>query len=133
DLRSLAQSVECAPKVAPPLIPLVESVVATATRSADALERVAAGIGSGDFDALFNELKLQSRTLESDVATAPRRLRSGNHVASLYVTNAVAGCHDSLRLFADVVAAFSSRIVAVIAPAGCGKTQLAAQLTANTD
>jgi hypothetical protein len=36
-------------------------------------------------------------------------------------------------LLTDVEAAFSSRVVAVLAPAGCGKTQLAAQLTAGTD
>ena len=32
----------------------------------------------------------------------------------------------------DVEDAFSSRVVAVLAPAGCGKTHLAAQLTAGT-
>ena len=72
------------------------------------------------------------RALPVDVATAPRRLRSGNHRAGLYATNAVAACHDAVRVLGDVEIGFSSRVVAVLAPAGCGKTHLAAQLTSGT-
>jgi hypothetical protein len=51
--------------------------------------------------------------LAADVATAPRRLRSGNHLAGLYITNAVAGMSpDSGVVLCKVEDAFSSRIVA---------------------
>jgi hypothetical protein len=70
--------------------------------------------------------------LDAAIATAPRRLRAANELASLQVTNIVGGCHAALRLLRDVESAFSTSVVAVLAPAGCGKTQLAAQLTAGT-
>jgi hypothetical protein len=133
DLRSQIQAVEGAPAVPAPLAPLVAGVVEVANRSAGGLERVADGIRDGDLDLLRDELSARPRVLSTDVATAARRLRSGNHLASLQVTNAVGGCREALRLLADVEAAFSSRVVAVLAPAGCGKTQLAAQLTVGTD
>jgi hypothetical protein len=132
DLREHAQAVEAAPPVPGPLAPLLTGVVATSRQSADALDRVAEGIRSGDLDRLRDELISQPRVLSLDVITAPRRLRSGNHRAGLYATNAVPGCHDTVRVIADVESAFSSRVVAVLAPAGCGKTHLAAQLTAGT-
>ncbi len=132
DLHSQVQAVEGAPKVPAPLALLVAGVVETARQTADALERIADGIRDGDLDLLRDELSSQPQTLTPDVTTVPRRLRSGNHPASLYVTNAVAGCRGSLRLIADAEAAFSSRVVAVVAPAGCGKTHLAAQLTVST-
>lgn len=132
ELREHADAVEAAPPVPGPLAPLPTAVVATSRQSADALDRVAEGIRSGDLDLLRDELLLQPRVLPHDVATAPRRLRSGSYRAGLYATNAVAGCHDSVRVIADVESAFSSRVVAVLAPAGCGKTHLAAQLTART-
>lgn len=132
ELRENADAVDAAPSVPGPLAPLPTAVVTTSRQSADALDRVAEGIRSGDLDLLRDELTLQPRVLPHEVATAPRRLRSGKHRAGLYATNAVAGCHDTVRVIADVESAFSSRVVAVLAPAGCGKTHLAAQLTAGT-
>jgi hypothetical protein len=132
DLRTIAQSVETSPPVPPLLASLVTDVVATSRQSADALDRVAEGIRSGDLDLLRDEVTAHPRALPVDVATAPRRLRSGSHRAGLYATNAVAGCHDAIWALCDVETAFSSRVVAVLAPAGCGKTHLAAQLTSGT-
>ena len=129
DLRATALAVESSPPVPPLLAPLVTDVVVTSRQSADALDRVAVGIRSGDLDLLRDEVTAHPRALPVDVATAPRRLRSGNHRAGLYATNAVAGCRDALRLIGAVETGFSSRLVAVLAPAGCGKTHLAAQLT----
>ncbi len=133
DLRSQVQAVEGSPAVPAHLAPSVAGVLEEASRSAAALERVADGIRDGDLDLLRDELSTRPRVLTPDVATAPRRLRSGNHLASLRVTNAVGGCREALRLLADVEAAFSTRVVALLAPAGCGKTHLAAQLTVGTD
>lgn len=133
DMRSQVHATESAPAVPPPLAPSVSRVVETATLFADALESVADAVRDGDNDLLRDELSSQSRVLDAEVTTAPRRLRSGNHQAGLYVTNAVAGCSETLDLFSEVEEAFSSRVVALVAPAGCGKTHLAAQLTAATD
>lgn len=132
DLRRNAQAVKAAPQVPSPLAPFVMDIVTASSLSAGVLDRVAKGIRSGDLDLLRDELGARPRALPEIVATAPRRLRSGNHRAGLYATNAVAGCHDTVRVLGDVEDAFSSRVVAVLAPAGCGKTHLAAQLTAGT-
>lgn len=132
DLRANAKAIEASPPLLPPLGPFAESVVAMSVRSAEALDSVVESIRGGDLDLLRDELGAYPRALPLDVATAPRRLRAGRHRAGLYATNAVAGCHDAVRLLSDVETAFSSRVVAVLAPAGCGKTHLAAQLTSGT-
>ncbi len=132
ELRASAEAVKSSPAVPAPLEPFVTSVVAQSRQSADILDRVAAGIGLGDLDLLRDELTARPRALPAEVAAAPRRLRASNQRAGLYATNAVAGCHDTLLLLNDVEAGFSSRLVALLAPAGCGKTHLAAQLTAGT-
>lgn len=132
ELRASTEAVESSPAVPTALEPFVTGVVATARQSADTLDRVAAGIGVGDLDLLRDEFTARSRALPVEVATAPRRLRAGKQRAGLYATNSVAGCHDAIRVLSEVEAGFSSRLVAILAPAGCGKTHLAAQLTART-
>lgn len=132
DLRANAQVLETTPPVPPPLAPSVANVVAAARDFAVILDRVAAHITNGDLDLLRDELSARLCTLSVDVASAPRRLRACNHRAGLYATNAVAGCREAIRLLGDVETAFSSWVVAILAPAGCGKTHLAAQLTSET-
>lgn len=132
ELRASADAVESSPAVPAPLEPFLTGVVATARQSAETLDRVAAGIGVGDLDLIRDEITARSRELSVDVATAPRRLRAGGQRAGLYATNSVAGCYDAIRVLGEVEGGFSSRLVAVLAPAGCGKTHLAAQLTAGT-
>ena len=132
ELRATAEAVESSPAVPSPLEPFLTGVVAAARQSADTLDRVAAGVGVGDLDLLRDEFSTRSSALPVEVATAPRRLRAGKQRAGLYATNAVAGCHEAMRVLSEVEAGFSSRLVAVLAPAGCGKTHLAAQLTART-
>ncbi len=133
DLRSQVRAAQDAPQVAAALVQKFGSVIETAMGLADGLERIADAIRDGDIDLLGDELKSQPLTLPTIVTTTPRLLRSVNHPAGLHVTNAVYACREALRLFASVAAALSSRMVAIVAPAGCGKTQLAAQLTAATD
>lgn len=132
ELRVSVKAVESSPAVPAPLEPFVTTVIATARQSADTLDRVGESIGVGDLDLLRDELTARSRQLPVDVATAPRKLRASNQRAGLYVTNSVAACHETIGVLSKVEAGFSSRLVAVLAPAGCGKTHLAAQLTSKT-
>lgn len=132
ELRANAQAVGTAPPVPASLEPFVTEVVAVSQEFASTLDRIAEGIRSGDLDLLRDELSSQLHALPENVASAPRHLRSGNHRAGLCATNAVADCHETVRVLGDVEDAFSSRLVAVLAPAGCGKTHLAAQLTTGT-
>jgi hypothetical protein len=133
ELRASAQAVESAPTVPTPLKQLATSVVTMALQSADSLDRVVAGIAVGDLDLLRDELTTRARAVSIEVATAPRRLRAGKQLAGLYATNAVASCHAAIRVLSEVEEGFSSRLIAILAPAGCGKTHLAAQLTAETN
>lgn len=133
DLRGNARALESAPSVPTPLVQFVTDVVAASRELADTLDRIGNGIGGGDLDLLRDEVSVRPRGLPASVATAPRRLRSGNHRAALYATNAVASYRDAIRVLGDVESDYASRLVAVLAPAGCGKTHLAAQLTAGTD
>ncbi|MEJ5344445.1 MAG: hypothetical protein WHS83_06005 [Chloroflexus sp.] len=132
DLHANAQILENTPPDPPPLAPSVANVVAAARNFAEILDSVATHITNGDLDLLGDEINKCARTLPADVATTLRKLRSCNHPAALYATNAVAGCREAIRLLDDIERAFSSRVVAILAPAGCGKTHLAAQLTSET-
>ena len=132
-LRSMVQLAEDAPAVPTAIAAFVGNISETSRQSAAALERVADRIRDGDLDLLSDELTARPRVVPADFAKTLGWLRSGNHRAGLYLTNAVAGCHEGLDLFTAVEAALSSRVIAVLAPAGCGKTHLAAQLTAGTE
>ncbi len=133
ELRTNADKVESSPAVPTLLAPSMTAVVNMSRQMAETLDRIADGIRSGDLDLLRDELSVRQRKLPHDVATAPRRLRAGNQRAGLYATNAVAGCHDAVRALGEVEEGLASRLVALLAPAGCGKTHIAAQLTAGTE
>lgn len=133
DLHSQVMTVEAEPQPPSPFAEQVKAVILHTNSAAESLGRVADEIHDGDLDLLRDNLAASPISLPPNATTLLRRLRAGNHRAGPYVTNAVAGLGESLELLADVEASFSTRIVAVLAPAGCGKTQLAAQLTAGTE
>ena len=61
-----------------------------------------------------------------------QHLRRQNLRLSLYITNAIAYIKDVRKLLTETIDLLSQQLVAVIADAGGGKTQLAAQLTSET-
>lgn len=110
-----------------------------------------------DVEALLNDLQVLQRTCEGTrealrdgrlstatellaTAWAPgltrtrgfelaRALRSRRAPSSFAVQAALAQQHDSEKLLSRVQGYLSTRAVAVVGPAGCGKTHLGAQLT----
>lgn len=132
-LRADAKAAVESESLPPDLTMLVEMVAKAANEAVLALESIDAGIRKGDLDILRQELSVRPVTPSSDVRNAPRRLRSGNHKAALFVTNALGANRQATRLFDQIEGAFGTRLVAVLAPAGCGKTQLAAQITMKTE
>lgn len=130
DIRSQIQCVEGVQGLPAAFATLMATVLDEASRTAVTLERVADGIRDGDLELLRDELSARQRNPSSESAILLRRLRSGNHLAGLRITNAVAASREALSLLANGEDAFATRLVAVLAPAGCGKTQLAAQLSA---
>ncbi|MBU4533437.1 MAG: hypothetical protein KJ650_07415 [Firmicutes bacterium] len=83
----------------------------------------------GDLDFLRQELGNLPDQPGPALATLPRQLRARRHRASLIVTNTLAYVRLACDLLAELNVYLETRLIAVLADAGCGKTQLAAQLT----
>jgi hypothetical protein len=60
------------------------------------------------------------------------QLRAVRHIGALYVANTLADMQRGQNAILALGRALGQRLVSVVADAGCGKTQLAAQLTAPT-
>jgi hypothetical protein len=89
-------------------------------------------IGRGDLDALRNQLNEHLPPVTSEMKLAGHQLRRGGHQVSLAVSNALSSLQASHEIVRRIDGSYSTRMVAVIAKAGCGKTQLSAQLTSGT-
>lgn len=125
-----AEAISVADEVTGALSHVVEQVKESCLQAAGALDELHTSIEQGDLDALRLQL---GRPLPKDtrkLRAGLRRLRAGRHQVALAVTNGL----DSLRMAGELAVAVGSayreRLVAVVAEAGCGKTQLAAQLAA---
>jgi hypothetical protein len=98
---------------------------ATSDRLADAYR----ALDRGDLDLLRQQL-VNRLAPSPELAALPRGLRALRRHAALSVTNALADLRVARELAADMDAHLDARVVAVVADAGCGKTELAAQFTA---
>lgn len=109
----------------------VDRLVKSATSIASALSQTYVALKSGDYEVLRQELTKRG---EPDPCwnVLLRRLRTKRHPIVLQATNIVADAFSAHRFLADLHEALEARLIAVVADAGCGKTQLAAQLTAPT-
>lgn len=84
----------------------------------------------GDFELLRERLDARPQVASRDIKAAPHQLRSARLACGLDATNALADMMLGIRLLGEVNDVLGTRLVSVIADAGGGKTQLAAQLTA---
>jgi hypothetical protein len=101
----------------------------TARSFAETMQTVHQFLRNGDFELLRQRLEARPRSVNRDVAAAPRRLRSANLACGLDATNALAEIKVGIRLLDEIDSFLGTRLVGVLADAGGGKTQLAAQLT----
>ena len=100
--------------------------------TASGLEQIITVLGDGDFASLIQGYDIFQQPNQR-FKSFPRKLRAINHVSALSVTNGLAHSVHSLNRFKDVVKYLQKKLVCVVAEAGCGKTQLAAQLTMATE
>ena len=107
----------------------VNKLVETATRLACVLDETHTALANGDYEVVRQEFTSQSSPF-SGWNVLLRRLRVGRYPVVLEATNLVANINDAHKLLAILRKALDSRLIAVVADAGYGKTQLAAQLTA---
>ncbi len=140
DLHILAERLESGASVLSSRLPEIPSRLSTKAKELIQAARSAAGplkhikesLDHGDYEILRQEL---------ETLGAPRkgwntllcRLRGTGHRASLVATNLSADIYGASAAFRNLAHALDQRAIAVIAGAGCGKTQLAAQLTASTE
>lgn len=93
-----------------------------------------------EIDALLNDGKYDAVQQLLEGIAAPqyvcrafvRRLRSARHRSVLSCTNMLADMYASYQACVELQDAVAKSAVAVIAEAGCGKTQFSAELTAET-
>lgn len=110
----------------------VNKLVETANGLVKILNRTYGALTSGDYEIIQQELATQGDPGQT-WKTLLRRLRAKRHPVCLAATNMVADIYDAHKLLADLLNSLNSRIIAVVADAGCGKTHLAGQLTSPTD
>lgn len=106
-------------------------VVVNLTRKAAAwLIEVHESIIIGRLDLLCHQLANSPDPIGPEQAVLPRHLRASRKHAALTATNLIADLNRVGKIHLDVKSSLNTGMIAVLAEAGCGKTQLAAQLTA---
>jgi hypothetical protein len=113
-----------------PLAVMTAEIPRFARDAAAALTRAYAGLVRGDLEFLRQQLANPPCPAAPELSALPRRLRSSRQRAALSVTNALADAQSTRRLLEVINSALSKRLVVVLADAGCGKTEIAGQLTA---
>lgn len=130
DLREDAKDViEDGKKSAGSVAKLVGEVAIVAERWAATLTETLAALKRGDLN-LVQQLLGTRLGLDEEVARLPHQLRARSQPVALSVTNVVADIRLSRKLLQDLNRVIGKSLIAVVAAAGCGKTQLSAQLAA---
>lgn len=111
----------------------VEDTISRAREHADYLAQLCAAIAQGDLDLLLALCGSVPASFTSEFRSLPRRLRAVRLPAALTTVNVLALCDDARRWPNTVLEHLGNRIVAVVADAGCGKTQLTAEITKATE
>ena len=96
---------------------------------ADTLLRFHEILAQGDLDVIQEKLTGHKMMIDKEVYSTPRRLRTLNFPVALDATNALDDMRKAQTLLEEVKELLSEGLVAVLADAGGGKTQMAAQLT----
>lgn len=107
----------------------VNRLVKTATFVANALCEMYTALASGDYEIVQQELSTQ-KVLNPGWDVLLRQIRKRRLPVVLRATNVVADISAANQLLDDLHKTLEDRLIAVVADAGCGKTHLAAQLTA---
>ena len=88
------------------------------------------GVKSGDLELLSDVLAERPSIPKGGLAAIPRKLRARQHPAVFPTTNLLADIRSGDRLLDQLGSDMNERQVAIVADFGCGKTFLAAQITA---
>lgn len=108
----------------------VTTFVAACSAFADTLLHLHEILANGDLDIIQQKLAERNTIIDMHVRITPRLLRNRNLPISLDATNALDDMRIAQELLDEVEEFLGEGLVAVLADAGGGKTQMAAQLTA---
>lgn len=126
-----AAGVEAAlPELSGPLAEATIRISEAARATARMLNDIHAALERGDLDLFRQQLTNRPAKPHAELMTLPRRLRASRKRAGLAATNALAGTNRARELLDEVESYLGAKLIAVVAGAGYGKTELAAQLTA---
>lgn len=107
-------------------------LVRVARALAGSLSQTFAALGRGDYEVLRQQLtSIVFPGPERDAWV--RRLRAARHPIALTAANVLADLYGAQKALTALRRALEGRLIAVVADAGCGKTELAAELTVATD
>jgi hypothetical protein len=112
-----------------PFAGIASDVARYAQAAATALANAYTHLTQGDLDLLRQKRSSDPGLPDRRLSELPRKLRATRQRAALSVTNALADGRSAHRILEDLDVCLETRLVAVVAEAGYGKTQLAAQLT----
>lgn len=104
--------------------------VQTAGELAGIMQDVHKLLDSGDLELLRVKLDGRPKEISKEVADAPRKMRGARLACGLIATNALADLIHAIEMLEEVASFLGTRMIAVVADAGGGKTQMAAELTA---
>ena len=90
-------------------------------------------IAKGDLESIMQKLASRHTLIDDEVLTTPRRLRSLRTPIAIIATNILHDLRLAQSLLYEVEDLLSVGIVAVIADAGAGKTQLAAEISSSQE
>ena len=125
DVMSLIQD-----SIDPNLAEAVASFVNTCADVANTLLNFHTVLADGDLDLIQQHLRERTRAIDPQALATPRHLRALNLPAAFDATNALDDMRIAQEILDDVEEYLGVGLVALLADAGGGKTQTAAQLTA---
>ena len=108
------------------------SACETANEYSLLLSSIHQALEAGDYDLTLQLIK-DGTSFDPDWNKALRKLRNTRNRAAIYFTNLLSLIVDAQASLQSLSEVLQKRVLAVVANAGCGKTQLAAQLTSPTE
>jgi hypothetical protein len=132
-LRAAHESLETAKRLlSGNLAVMTDELLAVVDYTASLLVDTAKLLTVGNFDVLRETLQSRQIKVSKSVAAVPRHLRAASSPTSFEATNALVDLYTASSLLRDIDRYLGSRLIALIADAGGGKTQVSAEITAPT-
>ena len=112
-----------------PLIDNLKGLVEIGSKITNSLIDAYLVLHNGDLDLLLQQLSVLNIVIPSKLIILPRQLRAGRFCAAISATNLLSDIRNAHNLLIELNYALNLQLIAIHADAGCGKTELAAQIT----